>query len=73
MALTAAEALAGGIGLGTNSKVGTPNYGDGVSGFVDGGGGVFILNPEDIGVAVPPILPFTQQFTEGSSLQVPQR
>jgi hypothetical protein len=66
--------------LGTNSKVGTPNYGDGVSGFVDGvsgfvdgGGGVFILNPEDIGVAVPPILPFTQQFTEGSSLQVPQR
>jgi hypothetical protein len=72
-AVAAAEALVGGIGLVVNSRVGTPNYVDSASGFVDGGVGIFILNLEDIGAAVPPLPPSTQQSTEGYSWQVPHR
>jgi hypothetical protein len=57
--VAAAEVLVGGIGLVTNSRIGTPTN------FVDCGGGVFTL------ATVPPLPHPTQQSTKGFSWQVP--
>jgi hypothetical protein len=65
----ASEALVGGIGLGTNSRIGTPtNVLDG-SGAVSGG--VAIHNAEEVGInPVPPLQYNTQKSTKGTFLHV---
>jgi hypothetical protein len=61
----AAAALVGGIGLVTNSRIGTPTN------FVDG---IVVVNLEEVGVAlVPPLPPPTQQSTNVSLWQIPHQ
>jgi hypothetical protein len=55
-----AEEEVAGIGLATNSRIGTPtNFVDGV-----GDGSLVIVNYEEVGVA--PVPPPTQQYTKRS-------